>query len=77
MTDDKSSGEHLLTEDVARYVGVSGAAVRAAVADGRLHPAHRSPGGVAIFHRTEAVKYKTARDRVAKLQDGIRKAWRG
>ena len=48
-----SSGRLWLTSDVARYFGVTPAAIRAQCSEGRLRPAHVTPGGVAVFYRDE------------------------
>ncbi len=62
MAHKDSSGVHILTSDAARILEVTESAVRAAVAQGRLSPRHRTPGGVAIFHRADIEVRKQAID---------------
>lgn len=71
------SGEHLLTADVARLAGVTSAAIRAAATEGRIVPAHVTPGGVRLFHLVDAQRFAAARETVASLKGQIANAWRG
>lgn len=77
MEEDPSDEMHLLTNDLARMAGVSGAAIRAAVATGRLIPDHRTPSGVCIFHFGTGLKFAETRDRVARLKRSIKQTWKG
>jgi DNA-binding transcriptional MerR regulator len=58
-------GEFLLTADVARLVGVTPAAVRAAAISGRLAVAATSEGGVRLFRRTDVEQFCREREKKA------------
>jgi hypothetical protein len=72
LNNDASSGEHLLAVDAGHILGVTPAAVRQAVRDGRIVPAHRSPSGVAIFHASDIRAYDAMRRRFQSLRLAFR-----
>lgn len=75
---DGESGNHLLPLDVAKLAGVSTAAVKAAIKEGRLKAAHITPGSrVNIIHRDEAERWVNVRAEVKSLSVRIVDAWRG
>jgi hypothetical protein len=72
LTDEASSGEHLLACDAGRILGVTPAAVRQAVRDGRLVPAHVTPSGVSVFHASDISAYQSMRERFKALRQSFR-----
>lgn len=77
LSDDKSSGEHLMVGEAAEIVGVTGAAIRTAIAQNRLVSAHVSLKGVHILHRSDVEVFKAAREKLAQLKAASKRVWRG
>ena len=74
-TDDASSGNHYLTSDVSKVLGVTPAAVRAAVATGRIKAAHVTVGGVHVFHASEVQRVVEIRERLRSLRAQVKAAF--
>lgn len=70
-----SSGRLWLTNDVARAFGVTPAAVRAMVMEGRLEPAHVTPGGVCVFYRDAIELLAIARRAYAEAAPRLKEAY--